>query len=1315
MKSEKILFYLVLVFFLSIIPFNSKASEITNNSITFQQENHGDHLEKESYIKDDSASKPISSNSLNYTNEILEEIRTAKLNDQATCGFFPDIHVSSIHATYYALFILKSIDNLNEINQTTVTQYIMSFYDPLSGTFEDAYVQRYLDMDSDKNMYYWLTSQLEINCYAVLSLEILNQLDLIDGQKMIDFIWSCYNPASSGFFGRPNGYEFSGSFNLSTADNTFYAVQALNCLMENWNQYLLEKEQIVQFLSDLQCTETGIHYGGFYNDLEKDFNSLQIDDTNLLASYYCLKILDLFQRLDSINLDTFHSYLSYLYNSEDHFFRMGPQNKYFSFDYWSLVSTALGLELAYITQFNDLNITSTLQYLLNNRNSIGTWDKSLTISNHELLYTFQIIRALNNTQRIGSLNTQNREEISQALELYYHQNGYSLLSIDYTTQDLLNTIVSVFAAHDQLNYLNVNEIYSNIERTFMNLSILDTYYFYTYTVFDQDEPHFRGLPIDYYSKGTHERYSQIAMEDDQESTFFALDTLNKLNMLDDFAMECDLKALLNSILSYQFLEPGFPNYGGFLPDGITRYYGLDLQNKYVYPEHTFYAVQTLQLLARYLGLGNISSLSLDCDALISYIINLKNETTSFLFFQPAYSENEIEILKTTYYFIYILKSLGYQGLDTQKIRNFLEMELKYNNIESLYYSFKINMLLALELNFNYSAIRNLITNIYSEELHEFFSTPSKRIVKQRYLAWVEEMAIESPLQLHVDYFKNISLESSNVLRATYYNMITNDENENITMQFESAQLGTIPLMRQTDDSFKGIIYVPYNANNYPKITGVLCVHNQSILQEQVNISFYTSYELNLDKIIVKENDKLTISINSSIITDATSHNLSNSKVNVIVSRNDAILDTFQLIITDHDHFSSINFSYVPAEAGTYSFEFMMENDFEVDPIFLFSVKELFITIISPSTLEIFGTNPPYFVLDARIKDLEQIWYSIGNNSKNHPFSNNCTLDPQVWNELDEGIINVTFYVNDSEGNIGFDEILIKKSLLSPEILIREPHVHQIQGGIAPNFDLNISIPISNAFLHESWYTLQDTVNTSGAIYFDLLTEFRISQTGWNLMKDGDVTVTFYANDTLGNIGWKSVHIQKDSLLPTITIFEPNQTSTFGIEPPSFYLNIEEINLNKAGYYLTNGTYTTSSTFLDYINYTNEYSQFTYIGNIDPQIWVLFGNSTLRIVFFADDQAGNVREEEVTVYKVIFTGVIDENHAGETPKNDTPPPDKNEIIPETPPPSQLSELVDLTDSLSFGLTLTILPGFVISITTFTKMKNFKNYKNLKRGK
>ena len=136
---------------------------------------------------------------------------------------------------------------------------------------------------------------------------------------------------------------------------------------------------------------------------------------------------------------------------------------------------------------------------------------------------------------------------------------------------------------------------------------------------------------------------------------------------------------------------------------------------------------------------------------------------------------------------------------------------------------------------------------------------------------------------------------------------------------------------------------------------------------------------------------------------------------------------------------------------------------------------------------------------------------------NTTFTENGTINQVLWDPLPEGNVILRFYANDSVGNIGFAEVTIRKDVTAPLIAINNPQSSDVIGATAPSF--NISIDELN--LDKTWYSL----NGGNNITFSGLTG-TINQALWEALSEGNVIIRFYANDTLGRIGFQEVTVVK---------------------------------------------------------------------------------------------------------------------------------------------------------------------------------------------
>ncbi len=145
--------------------------------------------------------------------------------------------------------------------------------------------------------------------------------------------------------------------------------------------------------------------------------------------------------------------------------------------------------------------------------------------------------------------------------------------------------------------------------------------------------------------------------------------------------------------------------------------------------------------------------------------------------------------------------------------------------------------------------------------------------------------------------------------------------------------------------------------------------------------------------------------------------------------------------------------------------------------------------------------------------------------------------------------------------MGFAEVTIKKDVSVPIITINNPQTNEAFGTTAPNFDISIT----ELNLNTTWYSLNGGVNTT----FTGLTG-SINQALWNALSEEDVIIKFYANDTLGRIGFAEVTIKKDVSVPIITINNPQTNEVFGATAPYFIISIHNPNLAMTWFSLNGG-------------------------------------------------------------------------------------------------------------------------------------------------
>ena len=186
-----------------------------------------------------------------------------------------------------------------------------------------------------------------------------------------------------------------------------------------------------------------------------------------------------------------------------------------------------------------------------------------------------------------------------------------------------------------------------------------------------------------------------------------------------------------------------------------------------------------------------------------------------------------------------------------------------------------------------------------------------------------------------------------------------------------------------------------------------------------------------------------------------------------------------------------------------------------------------ITILSPNNTAIYGSQPPGFEVILEGTDISKTWYSLFNGtqwSANITFSGlTDQINQSVWDDVGNGTVTIRFYINDSVNNIIFDEVLLLKDIIEPNITIIGSLANETFGSQPPQFNLSIF----EGNLDAIWYTLD-----GGLTNYSCSTSGQINLTLWESLPDGTVTIRFYANDTLGNLNYLELTFEKQTEPPT---------------------------------------------------------------------------------------------------------------------------------------------------------------------------------------
>ncbi|MCJ7648184.1 MAG: right-handed parallel beta-helix repeat-containing protein [Candidatus Lokiarchaeota archaeon] len=186
-----------------------------------------------------------------------------------------------------------------------------------------------------------------------------------------------------------------------------------------------------------------------------------------------------------------------------------------------------------------------------------------------------------------------------------------------------------------------------------------------------------------------------------------------------------------------------------------------------------------------------------------------------------------------------------------------------------------------------------------------------------------------------------------------------------------------------------------------------------------------------------------------------------------------------------------------------------------------------LTSTSPTPGSTFGNDAPTFNITIYDVNLDQAWYIINSTSIKYFFTptngvNVGNIDETAWDALVQGSLIISFFVNDTAGNQETIDVDVNKDL-APIITLVEPLGGSIFAEDAPMFN----ITLSDVNFDQAWYT----INSGTTKYFfnpqNGLNHIPINQTAWTGLSEGSVMISFFVNDTGGNINNLHVTIDKD--------------------------------------------------------------------------------------------------------------------------------------------------------------------------------------------
>jgi parallel beta-helix repeat protein len=234
--------------------------------------------------------------------------------------------------------------------------------------------------------------------------------------------------------------------------------------------------------------------------------------------------------------------------------------------------------------------------------------------------------------------------------------------------------------------------------------------------------------------------------------------------------------------------------------------------------------------------------------------------------------------------------------------------------------------------------------------------------------------------------------------------------------------------------------------------------------------------------------------------------------------------------------------------------------------------------------------------------------NIDDNSHNNTISGNTAINNQLGisifsNSHNNTVIGNTVmknnwagisFISNCDGNYAFNNIISDNNI----------------GLTIPTSDSQYNTIYNNTFTLNTLNANDDSLKNDWN--FGTLGNYWDNYTGTDLDDNGIGDIPYNVSGAAGSKDYYPIWDDGDDTNPTISINTPSGGSLFGIDAPSYNLNIFDLNLNKSWYTLNS---TATRYFFTPTNGVN-------VVAIDETGWDSFSSGSILMTFYVNDSAGN---------------------------------------------------------------------------------------------
>jgi hypothetical protein len=336
-------------------------------------------------------------------------------------------------------------------------------------------------------------------------------------------------------------------------------------------------------------------------------------------------------------------------------------------------------------------------------------------------------------------------------------------------------------------------------------------------------------------------------------------------------------------------------------------------------------VRLLEFLSDHLELDPIEDLIEDVDALRIFVFDTFESPGDYCYSMPRDTDNVNIILKNTYFASYIMTALDSFTQNTQKIKNYLLDHIDYTNLENIYYCWKLDQLLEMNISFDLKRVQTIISELYSEKFHDFFLSLNRKKMSHEILYWICDMARNGEIEYKLVFDTIVELGSNCTLSVEVNNIVLDGLTDYDSFKFESLQLGEYQLINIGDGRFEKELYIPINHSNYPIIVGNITRYKYFRKVDQIPISIETRYQLITEVKAVKRVKSIDLYANISLLSGVTHHSLQNETVWTNITCNGEFVEVKSLLTDSFGAYDLCFLHYEYSTFGNYHFELFVND------------------------------------------------------------------------------------------------------------------------------------------------------------------------------------------------------------------------------------------------------------------------------------------------------------------------------------------------------------------------------------------------------